>query len=300
MLGREDQDLVDAAGRGLGEDGPAVGHHEGLVTLEGRVEVGHDADEPAARRPVGLECRRGVLLVARAEGAGPVQGVGHLGAGHEGVGPLGAAGADHHPATGQRVETELVHRCALSGGSATLPRNFIIFPPPLTVQGAPAEMTPRSPRRHLRRTGHGRTCRACTTSPTGAAFDIVLLLHVVCVVAGLVTTVTAAATAARLRRLLAASVPPPEPVRRYFRPGVNWAGPRRLGHPGLRVRAPRHEPGGLRAARRLGHGRAGHLRGGGPARPRACSGRPSAGSRSPSGRRAAGGRTRRRPGPTPR
>jgi uncharacterized membrane protein len=60
--------------------------------------------------------------------------------------------------------------------------------------------------------------------PDGAAFDIVLLLHVVCVVAGLVTTVTAAATAGRLRRLLATTVPLPEPVRRYFRPGVNWAG----------------------------------------------------------------------------
>jgi hypothetical protein len=60
--------------------------------------------------------------------------------------------------------------------------------------------------------------------PDGAAFDIVLLLHVVCVVVGLVTTVTAATTAARLRRLLAAAVPLPEPVRRYFRPGVNWAG----------------------------------------------------------------------------
>ncbi len=60
--------------------------------------------------------------------------------------------------------------------------------------------------------------------PDGAAFDIVLLLHVVCVVVGIVTTVTAAATAARLRRLLTASVPLPEPVRRYFRPGVNWAG----------------------------------------------------------------------------
>ena len=60
--------------------------------------------------------------------------------------------------------------------------------------------------------------------PDGAAFDIVLLLHVACVVVGLVTTVTAAATAARLRRLLAASAPLPEPVRRYFRPGVNWAG----------------------------------------------------------------------------
>ena len=60
--------------------------------------------------------------------------------------------------------------------------------------------------------------------PDGALFDIVLLLHVVCVVVGLVTTVTAAATAARLRRLLGASVPLPDPVRRYFRPGVNWAG----------------------------------------------------------------------------
>jgi hypothetical protein len=60
--------------------------------------------------------------------------------------------------------------------------------------------------------------------PDGAAFDIVLLLHVVCVVVGIVTTVTAVATAARLRRLLGASVPLPEPVRRYFRPGVNWAG----------------------------------------------------------------------------
>jgi hypothetical protein len=60
--------------------------------------------------------------------------------------------------------------------------------------------------------------------PDGAAFDIVLLLHVLCVVVGIVTTVTAAATAARLRRLLAASAPLSEPVRRYFRPGINWAG----------------------------------------------------------------------------
>ena len=60
--------------------------------------------------------------------------------------------------------------------------------------------------------------------PDGAAFDIVLLLHVACVVVGLVTTVAAAATATRLRRLLRASAPLPEPLRRYFRPGVNWAG----------------------------------------------------------------------------
>jgi hypothetical protein len=60
--------------------------------------------------------------------------------------------------------------------------------------------------------------------PDGAAFDIVLLLHVGCVVVGLVTTATAAATANRLRRLLGSSLPLPEPLRRYFRPGINWAG----------------------------------------------------------------------------
>jgi uncharacterized membrane protein len=60
--------------------------------------------------------------------------------------------------------------------------------------------------------------------PDGAAFDMVLLLHVGCAVVGLVTTVTAAATAIRLRRLLGSPVPLPDPLRRYFRPGFNWAG----------------------------------------------------------------------------
>jgi uncharacterized membrane protein len=60
--------------------------------------------------------------------------------------------------------------------------------------------------------------------PDGAAFDIVLLLHVACVLAGLATTSTAAATARRLRRHAGSSAPLPEAVRRYFRPGVNWAG----------------------------------------------------------------------------
>src|ERR1700759_453355 len=67
--------------------------------------------------------------------------------------------------------------------------------------------------------------------PDGAAFDIVLLLHVACVVVGLVTTATAAATATRLRRLLEAARPLPEPLRRYFRPGVNWAGRTMYGIP---------------------------------------------------------------------
>ena len=60
--------------------------------------------------------------------------------------------------------------------------------------------------------------------PDGAAFDVVLLLHVACVVVGLVTAATAAATATRLRRLLGSPLPLPDPLRRYFRPGVNWAG----------------------------------------------------------------------------
>ena len=60
--------------------------------------------------------------------------------------------------------------------------------------------------------------------PSGAAFDVVLVLHVGSVVAGIVTTATAAATAARVRRLAGSDTPLPETLSRYFRPGVNWAG----------------------------------------------------------------------------
>jgi uncharacterized membrane protein len=60
--------------------------------------------------------------------------------------------------------------------------------------------------------------------PDGAAFDIVLLLHVACVVVGLATTAAAAATARRLRRQTGSSAPLSEALRRYFQPGVNWAG----------------------------------------------------------------------------
>jgi uncharacterized membrane protein len=60
--------------------------------------------------------------------------------------------------------------------------------------------------------------------PSGAAFDVVLLLHVACVVVGIVTIATAAATARRLDRLARTTAPLPETLQRYFRPGVNWAG----------------------------------------------------------------------------
>ncbi len=60
--------------------------------------------------------------------------------------------------------------------------------------------------------------------PSGAAFDLMLLLHVACALAGLATTVAAAATASRLRRHVDAGLPVPEALQRYFQPGVNWAG----------------------------------------------------------------------------
>ena len=62
------------------------------------------------------------------------------------------------------------------------------------------------------------------SQPSGPAFDVVLLLHVACVVVGIVTVATAAATARRLGRLARTGAPLPEALRRYFRPGVNWAG----------------------------------------------------------------------------
>jgi uncharacterized membrane protein len=60
--------------------------------------------------------------------------------------------------------------------------------------------------------------------PDGAAFDIVLLLHVGSAVVGLVSMAAAAATASRLRRTLRVPVPLPEQLRHYYRPGFNWAG----------------------------------------------------------------------------
>jgi hypothetical protein len=60
--------------------------------------------------------------------------------------------------------------------------------------------------------------------PNGPAFDVVLLLHVGCVVVGLVTVVTSGATARSLSKVLHAGAPFPATVVRYFRPGVNWAG----------------------------------------------------------------------------
>jgi hypothetical protein len=64
---------------------------------------------------------------------------------------------------------------------------------------------------------------ATDQQPTGAAYDIVLLLHVACVVVGLGTVVVSWVQAARLRRLTATAVLP-DPLRTYYSPGTNWAG----------------------------------------------------------------------------
>ncbi|HVX21269.1 MAG TPA: hypothetical protein VHB02_07970 [Acidimicrobiales bacterium] len=58
--------------------------------------------------------------------------------------------------------------------------------------------------------------------PTGAAFDAVLLLHVLCAVVGFGTVVASAVQAGRLRSVR--SAPVPAGLRSYFAPGVNWAG----------------------------------------------------------------------------
>ncbi len=58
--------------------------------------------------------------------------------------------------------------------------------------------------------------------PTGAGFDVVLLLHVVCVVVGVGSVVVSGVQARRLGRVGAGPVP--ADLRGYFAPGPNWAG----------------------------------------------------------------------------
>lgn len=65
--------------------------------------------------------------------------------------------------------------------------------------------------------------RAGVRQPTGPFFDVVLLLHVACVVLGLGTLVVSATQAGRLRGLPAGAEVPPS-LAGYYGPGTNWAG----------------------------------------------------------------------------
>jgi hypothetical protein len=71
-------------------------------------------------------------------------------------------------------------------------------------------------------TTHLAAAHASHPRPTGAAFDVILLLHVLCVVIGLGTVLVSGVQAGRLRR--AADGPLPEGLCEYFAPGANWAG----------------------------------------------------------------------------
>ena len=73
---------------------------------------------------------------------------------------------------------------------------------------------------------HGQGLQAAAgvvrSVPTGAVYTILLMLHVLCAVVGFGTMVATGVQAARARRGPGASGA--DGVRRYFRPGVNWAG----------------------------------------------------------------------------
>jgi Predicted integral membrane protein (DUF2269) len=61
-----------------------------------------------------------------------------------------------------------------------------------------------------------------TTAPTGPAYVTVLIAHVLCAVIGFGSVLVTGVEALRVRD--GPDGPAAEGVRRYFRPGVNWAG----------------------------------------------------------------------------
>jgi uncharacterized membrane protein len=91
-----------------------------------------------------------------------------------------------------------------------------------TVQGQIPVQAACSPAGHQR----GANCEDVGVhhQPDGPAFDVVLIIHVGCVVVGLATLVASATTASRLRTTLRGGSALPETLKRYFRPGVNWVG----------------------------------------------------------------------------
>ena len=115
VLGREHEDLVDAAAVRLREHRAEVVHLQRLVAVEGRVAVGDDPHHPLALFAVGLQRWGRGFLVAGAEGAGPV-GVGlDREVGRDQVaGACGPVDGDHDPAPGEGIEAELAH-CAPFG-----------------------------------------------------------------------------------------------------------------------------------------------------------------------------------------
>jgi hypothetical protein len=65
---------------------------------------------------------------------------------------------------------------------------------------------------------------AAASTPTGAAFDIVLLVHIGCVLVAFASLLVTGTQAWRARDGSTSTVPGDDGVARYFRPGVNWPG----------------------------------------------------------------------------
>jgi len=65
---------------------------------------------------------------------------------------------------------------------------------------------------------------AASVNESSAAYDLVLLAHVLAAVAALVAVAVAGGFAMALRGALRRGGPVPEVLVRYYRPGVNWAG----------------------------------------------------------------------------
>ncbi len=66
--------------------------------------------------------------------------------------------------------------------------------------------------------------RAGARQPTGALFDVVLLLHVTFVVIGMGTLVVSGVQGWRLWAAGRSAAPVPDTLARYYGPGANWAG----------------------------------------------------------------------------
>jgi hypothetical protein len=68
------------------------------------------------------------------------------------------------------------------------------------------------------------TPMAAVVDDNSAAYDLVLLAHVLSALVGLVAVVVSGGFALALRGALSRGGPVPEAVARYFRPGTNWVG----------------------------------------------------------------------------